>query len=96
MGVRDPNWKGEGRAPFIYKDFKWGINKAKNFGAGLEHLGLCPEINEFRDYKTKFISIFAPNVENLYIIDLAIMMYGYTLAPLYNTLGPDTLSYVLN
>ena len=42
------------------------------------------------------MSIFSHNVENWYIIDLAIMLYGYTLAPLYATLGPETLAYVLN
>jgi long-subunit acyl-CoA synthetase (AMP-forming) len=42
------------------------------------------------------MSILSHNVENWYIIDLAIMLYGYTLAPLYATLGPKTLAYVLN
>ena len=31
-----------------------------------------------------------------YTMDIGAMLHGITLAPLYNTLGPKTLSYVLN
>ena len=31
-----------------------------------------------------------------YAMDIGAMLHGITLAPLYNTLGPKTLSYVLN
>ena len=31
-----------------------------------------------------------------YTMDIAAMLHGITLAPLYNTLGPKTLAYVLN
>lgn len=101
MGVRNLNApKGDnGRHPYEYKNFGWAIKKAIDFGAGMEHLNLCPELDEpmfGKNYKVKFMSIFAHNVENWYLIDLAVMLYGYTLAPLYATLGPETLAYVLN
>jgi long-subunit acyl-CoA synthetase (AMP-forming) len=101
MGVRNPNSpvNKNGRHPYEYKNFGWAIKKAIDFGAGMEHLKLCPEIYESmfgNEYNVKFMSIFSHNVENWYIIDLAIMLYGYTLAPLYATLGPETLAYVLN
>jgi len=101
MGVRNLNAKKDanGRHPYEFKKFGWAIKKAIDFGAGMEHLKLCPELDESmfgNDYSVKFMSILAHNVENWYIIDLAIMLYGYTLAPLYSTLGPETLAYVLN
>ena len=40
--------------------------------------------------------MFAPNIENWYLIDICCMAHGLQLAPLYDTLGEDTVKYVLN
>jgi long-subunit acyl-CoA synthetase (AMP-forming) len=44
----------------------------------------------------ELLSIFGPNSEPWYVADIAGMLHGITLAPLYNTLGPDVIKYVLN
>jgi len=31
-----------------------------------------------------------------YTMDIAAMLHGITLAPLYDTLGPESIAYVLN
>ena len=75
--------------------YKEGIDQANNFGLGLRYLGLCA-VNNTYEVPCKFISIFAPNIVPWYLMDIACMMHGFTLAPLYATLGPDTVAYVLN
>ena len=65
-------------------------------GAGIEHEGLLEERSEYLNYKLKFISVLAHNLENWYILDQAVMTYGWTLAPLYTTLGPDSIKYIMN
>jgi len=95
FGVRARNEDG------TLGDYEWTkysdmINEADAFGSGLRNLELCPEINDFRDYNLRFLSIFAPNCRSWYCMDIAAMLHGITLAPLYATLGPKTLAYVLN
>ena len=51
-----------------YKEF---IDTSVTFGHGIQALNLCPVIQEFRDYKCQFISVFAPNIQEWYIIDVA-------------------------
>ena len=81
---------------FNYRTYNQVIDDALNFGSALIKKDLCPTINEFKDYKCRFISVFAPNIEPWYIIDLCCMVHGLQLAPLYDTLGEDTVKYVLN
>ena len=69
---------------------------AENFGSGIRHLKLCPEINDFKDYNCQFLSIFAGNMEEWYMMDIAAMLFGLTLSPLYDTLGPKIAKYILN
>jgi len=40
--------------------------------------------------------IFAPNSEKWMIMEIGAMMHGLTLVPLYDTLGPESIEYVLN
>ncbi len=95
LGTRQKNSDGS-LGKFNYKTYEECIQLALNYGAGLKALDCCPKVNEFRDYKLRFISIFAPNIEPWYIMDIAHILYGYTSAPLYNTLGPSSIAYVLN
>ena len=80
---------------FVFKTYRTIIETAKHFGAGVAALKLCKDNDNYK-FPLKFISIFAPNIEPWYIMDIGCMVYGYTLAPIYATLGPDSVGYVLN
>jgi len=42
------------------------------------------------------VGIFAKNREEWMLLEYANFLYGNTMIPLYDTLGPDTIPYVLN
>ena len=42
------------------------------------------------------IGIFAKNREEWLITEYADFLYNMTLCPMYDTLGPDSISYILN
>ena len=52
-------------------------------------------MNEFEDYSVQFIGVYAPNIHNWYVLDIACLLFGITIAPLYDTLGGDTVKIVL-
>ena len=60
------------------------------------NLGLVPEISEYKDYKLKMVGIFSKNREEWALLDMANMLYGNTMIPLYDTLGPQSIPFVLN
>lgn len=44
----------------------------------------------------KLIGVYASNREEWTLLDLANILYGFTMVPLYDSLGLDTIEYVLN
>lgn len=59
------------------------------------NLNLVYSTNEDYRFNLKLIGIFSKNREEWQILDFANVLYGNTMVPIYDTLGPDTISYVL-
>lgn len=59
------------------------------------HHQLCPE-QHFDDGVFKFIALFAKNREEWVITDLGAQMTNITVVTLYDTLGKDSIDYILN
>ena len=55
----------------------------------------CPEIVT-EDGRFRFLAIFAKNREEWTVSDLAAQMTNITCVTLYDTLGKDSLEYILN
>ena len=86
-GMRVPNLNG-------WKDPKYAV---PGESAGDKTKSVCAlNLDYNQNMPLRFISVFAPNIEPWYVIDIACMLHGLTLAPLYDTLGPKTIAYVLN
>lgn len=56
---------------------------------------LAPEINEFENFKLRLIGMFAKNREEWMVLDLSNALYKGVLVPIYETLGPETITYVI-
>jgi long-chain acyl-CoA synthetase len=52
-------------------------------------------VNDYKNISLRVIGIYSKNREEWALCDLANALYGYTMIPLYDTLGPDSISYVL-
>lgn len=52
-------------------------------------------ISEYQNFNLKMISIYSKNREEWLFTDLACILFGISVVPLYDTLGPDTIQYVL-
>ena len=63
------------------------------YGSGV--LDMCPK-QEVDGDEFRFIGINAKNREEWLVLDIACIFYGITVVPFYDTLGPDTVTYILN
>lgn len=51
---------------------------------------------EYEGRTMRLVGVFAKNREEWMLLEYANFLYGNTMIPLYDTLGPETIPYVLN
>uniref|UniRef100_A0A3P8VP48 Long-chain-fatty-acid--CoA ligase n=1 Tax=Cynoglossus semilaevis TaxID=244447 RepID=A0A3P8VP48_CYNSE len=83
LGYRKP-----GRA-YQWLRYKQVSDRAEQLGSGLLHQGLKPN-------KDTFIGIFAQNRPEWIIGELACYTYSMVVVPLYDTLGPEALVFIID
>eukprot|EP00331_Platyophrya_macrostoma_P034535 CAMPEP_0176461624 /NCGR_PEP_ID=MMETSP0127-20121128/34775_1 /TAXON_ID=938130 /ORGANISM="Platyophrya macrostoma, Strain WH" /LENGTH=678 /DNA_ID=CAMNT_0017853371 /DNA_START=23 /DNA_END=2059 /DNA_ORIENTATION=+ len=81
---------------FEWKSYNQVLELATHLGSGIHHLDLAPVRKEYQNMELKFISIYAKNREEWAICDWASIMYGYTVLPIYDTLGPEAVDFVFD
>lgn len=67
-----------------------------SIGAAVQDLNLAPAIEEVPGLKLRFVAIFSKNRPEWTMVDLASILYGFVVIPIYDTLGPENIPYVLN
>ncbi|XP_036382482.1 long-chain-fatty-acid--CoA ligase 5 isoform X1 [Megalops cyprinoides] len=83
LGYRKPG------QPYQWLKYKQVSDRAEHLGSGLLHRGLSPS-------QDQFIGIFAQNRPEWIISELACYTYSMVAVPLYDTLGPEALVFIIN
>lgn len=83
LGSRLPN------QPYKWMSYKEVNARAEHLGSGLLHQGCQPTPNQF-------IGVFAQNRPEWIISELACYTYSMVVVPLYDTLGPDAIRFIIN
>jgi long-chain acyl-CoA synthetase len=92
LGSRNP----ENFNVYEFKDYHTCLSIAQKFGRGLVALDLCPAVNEYNDLELKFLGIYSKNSEKYVLADWACIFFGIVSVSMYDTLGPKTISHILN
>ncbi|NXA72040.1 ACSL5 ligase, partial [Thryothorus ludovicianus] len=83
LGYRKP------KQPYQWLSYKQVSDRTKYLGSGLLQKGCKPTSNEF-------IGIFAQNRPEWVISEYACYTYSMVAVPLYDTLGPEAIVYIVN
>ncbi|XP_041672361.1 long-chain-fatty-acid--CoA ligase 5 [Cheilinus undulatus] len=75
--------------PYQWLKYRQVSDRAEHLGSGLIHRGLQPNPDTF-------IGIFAQNRPEWIISELACYTYSMVAVPLYDTLGPEALVFIIN
>ena len=70
--------------------------QAEAFGSGLLNLDFCPKIQEYRDYELQVVGVMSKNTVDYLINEIACVLYGITIVPIYDTLGEEAVIFSLN
>ncbi|KAM4035239.1 long-chain-fatty-acid--CoA ligase 6 isoform 1-T1 [Anomaloglossus baeobatrachus] len=83
LGSRKPN------QPYEWLSYKEVSDRAEFLGSGLLYQGCKPSSDQF-------IGVFAQNRPEWIISELACYTYSMVVIPLYDTLGPGAIRYIIN
>ncbi|XP_077205840.1 long-chain-fatty-acid--CoA ligase 5 [Paroedura picta] len=83
LGYRKP------KQPYQWLSYQQVLDRAEYLGSGLLHRGHKPSPDQF-------IGIFAQNRPEWIISELACYTYSMVAVPLYDTLGPESIVYIVN
>ncbi|XP_005996309.1 long-chain-fatty-acid--CoA ligase 5 [Latimeria chalumnae] len=83
LGYRKP------KQPYQWLTYKQVSDRAEYLGSGLLHRGCRPAPDQF-------IGIFAQNRPEWIISEFACYTYSMVAVPLYDTLGPEALIFIIN
>ncbi|NXF46779.1 ACSL5 ligase, partial [Oceanites oceanicus] len=83
LGYRKPN------QPYQWLTYKQVLDRAQYLGSGLLQKGCKPSSDQF-------IGIFAQNRPEWVISEYACYTYSMVAVPLYDTLGPEAIVYIVN
>ncbi|XP_051533344.1 long-chain-fatty-acid--CoA ligase 6-like [Myxocyprinus asiaticus] len=75
--------------PYKWLSYKEVFSRAEHLGSGLLSHGCQPNTDQF-------IGVFAQNRPEWIISELACYTYSMVVVPLYDTLGPDAIRYIIN
>lgn len=62
---------------------------AQELGSGLLSKGLIEEKAQYQDFRLRFVGVYSTNTREWILLDTACNLYGFTLVPIYDTLGAD-------
>jgi long-chain acyl-CoA synthetase len=93
LGTRESKPDGTFGA-FKWRTYNQVFELVKQLGSGINELDLAPKIKEFEDMELRFIACCAKNREEILMLDFACSIFGMTLVPIYDTLGPESVNFV--
>lgn len=82
-------WRENISKPFQWIHYNETLLRARNFGSGLLGLGL-PKNNQI------FVGIFSQNCPEWILTEQAAYCFSMVVVPLYDTLGPEACSFIIN
>lgn len=93
LGTRVVNPNGT-FGSYRWKTYNEVLDIATHLGSGINNLDLAPPRKEYKDMTLRFLAVYSKNREEWAFVDWASILYGYTVLPIYDTLGPEAVQFV--
>mgnify|MGYP000872322690 CR=1 FL=1 len=93
LGTRELLPNGE-RGEYKFKTYGEVLDNSHALGRGIEALKLAPTIKEYKNMAMKFVGVYSKNREEYTTLFVTCALFGLTMIPIYDTLGPDSVSFV--
>ena len=81
--------------PYVWSTYEEVGKRADNFGSGLVRLGLCPPLKDEEVRNRGMLGIYSKNRPEWVIGEQGCFTQSIVTVPMYDTLGPDSVAYVV-
>eukprot|EP01012_Entosiphon_sulcatum_P031550 TRINITY_DN39_c0_g1_i6.p1 TRINITY_DN39_c0_g1~~TRINITY_DN39_c0_g1_i6.p1 ORF type:complete len:693 (-),score=171.64 TRINITY_DN39_c0_g1_i6:680-2758(-) len=95
MGWREKDASGN-VGPYQWLTYRNAWTRILSFGAGMHARNLHPPVSSDGHPTMRMLGIYAKNRVEWVIAEQASNAYGGVIVPLYDTLGPETIAYIVN
>ena len=85
----------------VTNEIEWFTNSQIRFkfeaiGSGLIEMNLVPKISEWNNMTFNFVGVYSKNNLEYVMLDLACIFYGFTIVPIYDTLGEEATLFAFD
>ena len=80
---------------FTWLSYDEATDQAIALGAALISKNMVP-LNKDHNMELKFMGVYSKNRGEYLIADMAAVLYGITSVPIYDTLGPDAMDFIMD
>jgi long-chain acyl-CoA synthetase len=95
LGTRE-NLENNQKGHYHFKTYGEVLELSTKIGSGIINLDLAPVTDTVNNSNLRLVGVYAKNREEWVELDLACTLYGFTLVPIYDTLGHNSVEYVFN
>ncbi|KAL4446543.1 hypothetical protein ABPG74_005481 [Tetrahymena malaccensis] len=81
---------------YNWKNFKEIKQLAEYLGSNVNQKKLFTHVNDFENINMDLIGVFSKNREEWLVLEYSNFLYRKTMVPLYDTLGPESITYILD
>lgn len=83
------------RGPYEFKTYGEVLKLCQKVGSGIISLDLAPIVDTHSDTNLRLVGIYSKNREEWVELDLACTLYAITSVPIYDTLGQNSVEFIL-
>ncbi|EGR34187.1 hypothetical protein IMG5_021020 [Ichthyophthirius multifiliis] len=80
---------------YNWKTYNQTKDMIEKLGTNINRKKLYTVANDFENFKMNLVGIFSKNREEWLVLEYANCLYRKTMVPLYDTLGPESIQYIL-
>lgn len=93
LSTREPS-ADKKLGPYVAKTYAQVQDIATRLGSGIVNLDLASHQKDDKGREVEFLLIWSKNREEWLMADIACCLYNIALIPVYDTLGPETMSFI--
>lgn len=93
LGTRELLEDGS-RGEYKFKTYTEILDITSRLGSGVINLDLAPLVSDYKDISIRPLCIYSKNREEWIDLDLTASLFGFTVIPIYDTLGMDSVEFI--
>ena len=89
-------WVSKKDGQEVWRSYRETIEMGIHLYYSMQKRGVEPQRQEYKGRKLAFVAVYSKNREEFLILDFSCIYYDLVTVPIYDTLGPEAVEYILS